>query len=269
MINNLGEVKCEWRFIPARAPWYGAIWERCIGIIKSGMKKVLGRALVTVEELHTVLLELEATVNDRPLGYTSGDLEEPIPITPSQLMYGRQLRPFPRHEITLEELNDPTLLENAQMSKRVKYISKLSNDLWKRWTSEYLMSLRETNKKMIARSGSTWPRVGDVVLIHDDGPRLLWRLGRVTKLLRGCDHLCRVVELRTEKGTTTRSIKNLYPLEVELGEERLSDGGGASISSPGTERADTAGSVVKSRTVRQSALKSSQLWQTLAHQGRI
>ena len=55
VINNLTEMKCEWRFIPARAPWYGAIWERCIGIIKAGMRKVLGRALVSVEELHTIL----------------------------------------------------------------------------------------------------------------------------------------------------------------------------------------------------------------------
>lgn len=171
-----------------------------VGILKSGMKKILGRALVSVEELHTVLLELEAMVNDSPLGYVSGDLEEPLPITPSKLMYGCQLRPFPRHDITLEELNDPTFSEITHLSKRVQYISKVSNDLWKYWNSEYVLSLRETSKKMIARTGRTWPTVGDVVLIHDDDSRLLWRLGKITKLLRGSDYLCRVVELELRKG---------------------------------------------------------------------
>lgn len=87
------------------------------------MKKVLCRVLVSVEELHTVLLELDGTVNDRSLGYTSDDAEEPVPTTPSQLTYGRQLRPFPSHEITQEELNDHILLENTQVSKRVQYIT--------------------------------------------------------------------------------------------------------------------------------------------------
>ena len=61
--SKLADVNCEWRFIPARAPWFGAIWERIIGILKSSLKKVLGRALVTSEELSTVISELETTVN--------------------------------------------------------------------------------------------------------------------------------------------------------------------------------------------------------------
>ena len=43
--------QCERQFIPGRAPWFGAIWERLIGIVKAGLRTVLGRALVTVEEL--------------------------------------------------------------------------------------------------------------------------------------------------------------------------------------------------------------------------
>ena len=89
--DHLNEVQCEWRFIPAQAPWFGAIWERAIGIIKSGLKKVLGRALVTLEELTTILLEMEAVVNDRPLTYASGDLDDINPITPSSLVRGYRL----------------------------------------------------------------------------------------------------------------------------------------------------------------------------------
>ena len=52
---------------------------------------MLGRAMVTLEELHSVLLELEAAVNDRPLSYVYGELEEPQAITPSLLINGRRL----------------------------------------------------------------------------------------------------------------------------------------------------------------------------------
>ena len=87
---------CQWRFTPARAPWFGAIWERTIGIVKAALKKVLGRALVTVSELQTILLEIEMAVNDRPLSYTSASIDDPLPISPSMLIRGRQLTPFPK-----------------------------------------------------------------------------------------------------------------------------------------------------------------------------
>lgn len=57
---------CECRFIPAGAPWFGVIWERTVGIVIAGLKKVSGKALVSREELVTISIELEATINDRP-----------------------------------------------------------------------------------------------------------------------------------------------------------------------------------------------------------
>ena len=106
VVNYLGGSGCEWKFIPQRAPWFGAIWERCIGIVKAGVNKVLGRALVTYDELHTVLVELEATINDRPLTYPSGELQDPEALTPSHLLNGRRLRPYPLLA-KAEDLNDP------------------------------------------------------------------------------------------------------------------------------------------------------------------
>ena len=62
--EHLLDMKCSWKFIPARAPWFGAIWERLIGLVKTCLKKVLCQALVTVEELLCILIELEAIIND-------------------------------------------------------------------------------------------------------------------------------------------------------------------------------------------------------------
>ena len=55
-----------WRFIPKRAPWYGGFWERMVGLTKQAIKKMLGRAFVTLKQLETIVTEIEAMLNDLP-----------------------------------------------------------------------------------------------------------------------------------------------------------------------------------------------------------
>ena len=59
-------------------------------------------------------------------------------------------------------------------------------------------------------------KVGDVVLIHNDGPRIHWRLGVVHSLIQGNDGLFRAVNVKTNNQVTSRPISKLYPLEVSL-----------------------------------------------------
>ena len=59
-------------------------------------------------------------------------------------------------------------------------------------------------------------KVGEVVLIHDDGPRLHWRLSIIDSFIQGNDGLVRAVNVRTSNRVTSRPISRLYPLEVSL-----------------------------------------------------
>ena len=61
-------------------------------------------------------------------------------------------------------------------------------------------------------------KVGDVVLIHDDNPRVNWKLALVTSINRGRDGLVRSANLRTANGTTNHPITRLHPLEVQAKE---------------------------------------------------
>ena len=81
--RELGHHNVTWRFIPKRAPWYGGFWERMVGLTKQAIKKTLGRAFVTLQQLETIVTEIEAMLNDRPLTYVSPDLSDPEPLTPS------------------------------------------------------------------------------------------------------------------------------------------------------------------------------------------
>ena len=55
--------------------------------VKSCLKKTLGRSKLSFDELTTILVEVEAVLNSRPLTYLySDDVEEPL--TPSHLVIG-------------------------------------------------------------------------------------------------------------------------------------------------------------------------------------
>ena len=86
-----------------------------------------------------------------------------------------------------------------------------------RWRHEYLTSLREFHKT----TGTNEQKVkqGDVVLVHDDGPRANWRLAVIENLVSGNDGLIRSADIRTSTGRTNRPIARLYPLEVSTKQE--------------------------------------------------
>jgi hypothetical protein len=78
----LSDQSIRWIFNLEKAPWWGGFFERLIKSAKRCLYKILKNARVTNEELYTVLTEIEATLNSRPLTYVSTeDLDEPI--TPS------------------------------------------------------------------------------------------------------------------------------------------------------------------------------------------
>ena len=201
-----------WDFIPKRAPWYGGFWERMIGITKQAVKKTLGKAFVTVKQLETIIVEIEAMLNDRPLTYVSSDFADPEPLTPSHLLYGRRMRPIPHQLDNPEELDDPDYLDADNMRKRVDKQAHLIEQFWTHCKREYLTSLREFNK--ISGHNKQAIKLGNVVIVHDDKPRMQWRLAVVEKLITGKDYLVRAALIRMGTYETTHPIFKLYPLEV-------------------------------------------------------
>ena len=256
----LREKGCEWKFIPARAPWFGAIWERLIGVLKAGLKKVLARALVSIEELLTVVTELEATINDRPLTYASGDKDDLEPITPSMLLYGRRLVTYP-HLIDDDVESDPDYTERAgEMRVRLDYVTKIFNHLWKRWSSEYLTFLRQ---KVNNNTKSSWPKEGDVVLVHDGGPRLFWKMARVLEPIEGPDGVVRVVKINLAGHITTRPVVNLYPLEESAAQSAPRESG------PSVSQEDISVSRPIQRPLRQAAARSTRGWRACIQDGSL
>jgi len=122
-----------WQFNLSHAPWWGGQFERLIGLMKAAFYKTIGQGLLTCEELKEVLLDVEVTLNNRPLSYLEEDVQLPT-LTPNSLL-------FLKSNI-LPELS-PYQLEERDLRKRAKFMQKSKDAMWRHWTSKYLRALRE------------------------------------------------------------------------------------------------------------------------------
>jgi hypothetical protein len=156
--------------------------------------------LLSYTELYTILTDIEAVLNQRPLSYHGSDPLDPAPITPSQLAIGRNLHELP--------LKSETCI--ASLSKRYNHLQQVLQHFWKRWSSEYLPKLQVRQKW---QQESDPLKVGDVVLISEDNTsRPTWPLGRVTEVIPSRDGLIRTVKLKTQKGYLIRPVQKLHLL---------------------------------------------------------
>ena len=211
----------KWIFNVPKAPWWGGVFERLVRSVKRCLKKMLGQAKLSYDELLTALVEVEMVLNSHPLTVVSTeDVEEPL--TPSHLIVGRRLMDVPEPhcpEPDEFEVNCDTI------TKRARHLRTTINQFWQRWRKEYLVGLREMHSQCKKNSHAPRIAVGDIVVIHsDDQPRAMWKLGKVEELLTGADGEHRAAVLRVAgQGRSfkrlRRPVQRLYPLEMSVTSE--------------------------------------------------
>ena len=99
-----------------KASWFGGYWERLNNLTKASINKTLGRAHITLLTLQTIVTEVEAVLNDRPLTHISDDITDPQPLTPAHL-HGRRITKLLQQPATMEELQDLDY-SNAESARR-------------------------------------------------------------------------------------------------------------------------------------------------------
>ena len=94
-------------------------------------EKTLGRALLTQTGLHTILIETEPTVNNRPLTYVESDTSpiSPTALTPSHLINGPILSTLPHLGKTEDNIIEKDL-GHMQANQRLFYLAKLQKSIW-------------------------------------------------------------------------------------------------------------------------------------------
>ena len=201
----------KWKFNVEAAPWWGGFFERMVKSVKLCFKKCLRNARLNFEEMLTVLTDVEAVLNSRPLSFVFDEMEEPL--TPSHLVVGRRI-------LTAQSRTNDVVVDD-NLSKRAKFLERILNHFWNRWRTEYLTQLREQHSRVKKSNSLRVAQVGDIVSIHDHKvPRQMWRMGKIERLLTGRDGHVRSALVRVKAGNSVtsqwkRPLQRLYPLEVQ------------------------------------------------------
>ena len=174
----------KFTFNPPHSSNMGGVWERLIrsarNILK-GMGERHGGRLST-PQLRTLLYEVMAVMNSRPLGVVT---DEQTPLTPNMLLTMKS-------QLTLPP---PGLFEDADIysRKRWRVVQQLANEFWRRWRNEYIHTLQNRQKWTHKQDEVS---IGDVVhVLKDEGLRGDWSLARVVGVDRSHDGEVRSAKL--------------------------------------------------------------------------
>jgi len=91
---------CEWSFMPPHSPHFGGLWEAAVKSMKYHLPRTLGSHDATYEELCTLLSEIEACLNSRPLCAISDDPSNPTYLSPGQFFIAEPLTPLQINDYT-------------------------------------------------------------------------------------------------------------------------------------------------------------------------
>ena len=192
-----------WHFIPPHAPHFGGLWEAGIKSTKHHLRRVIGTATLTFEEISTLLYQIEACLNSRPLSQIGTNSQDPTPLTPGHFLIGEPLLLVPENNYETSSISS---------LKRWQLTQKMLQQFWRRWSSEYLSQFLHRYKWA---NKTPEPEIGDLVLVKEDGlPPAKWLLGRITSKHPGLDNITRVVTLNCKGVTFKRPVHKLCILPV-------------------------------------------------------
>lgn len=191
----------QWKFIPPRSPHWGGIWEAGIKNAKHHLNRLVGNAQLTFEELSTVLCQIEAILNSRPLYPLSSDPLDFECLTPGHFLIGTSLTAYPDKNLTEVKENRLSFWQRC---------SQMQQAFWKKWSVDYLNRLQNRPKWLYTSKNL---KENDLVLLREDNvPPLYWPRARIIEALPGADGRVRAVKLRTPDGIFTRAISKVSPL---------------------------------------------------------
>ncbi|XP_062557014.1 uncharacterized protein LOC134221856 [Armigeres subalbatus] len=192
-------------FIPPRSPNFGGLWEANIKVAKRLFSAAARGACFNILELQTVLYQVSAIMNSRPLTAVWTDASSPEPLTPGHFLIGRPMTALP---IPSE------MPKHGNLSLRWQRIQSQTTQFWRQWQEQYLQHLR-----CLAKWTKKQPNleVGQVVLIGDDNnPVAKWPMGIVINTHPGSDGVVRVATVRVGTSIYKRNVRLLAPLPIEL-----------------------------------------------------
>lgn len=156
--------------------------------ILNAMFAKVGTQHLTHEVLSTLMAEVSAIVNNRPLVPISNDPTSPEILSPATILTLKpSLAPTAPGKFTKKDLH----------THQWRQVQHLADTFWSRWRKEFLPTLQARRKW---KKESPNLKEGDVVLLRNkELVRNDWPLARVTKAFQSKDGKVRKVEVETAR----------------------------------------------------------------------
>ncbi len=204
--TTLLEKGVRWIFNPPTASHHGGVWERQIRTVRKILNSIVKQQSLDEESLQTLLCEVEAIINSRPITKVSNDPNDLEPLTPNHLLL-----------LKVKPSMSPGVFDKADLYSRRRWrqVQYMADLFWKRWVKEYLPDLQERQKWQSLMKNL---KPGDIVLIADESaPRNSWVMGRVLQTFTENKGLVRQAQVKTKTNTLLRPVTKLcLLLEADL-----------------------------------------------------
>lgn len=209
--DNYTEDNVRWHFTPPGSPHFGGLWEAGVKSVKLHLQRSIGESTLSYEELSTLLTQIEACLNSRPMYANSSDLNDFTAITPAHFLVNTDLLSVP----------EPSLLDvNSNRLSRWQMVQQMRQSFSKRW-ADYLSRLQNRPKWCRTKTNLT---IGEMVLVRDDRfPSNKWPLARIIDVHPGADGCVRVVSVKTSTGIYRRNITKTCRLPIDYDESHADD----------------------------------------------
>ena len=139
LLSTFGkENNITWLTIPPRTPNFGGLWEAAVKSLIRHMYHSIGRTKLFFEDFTTLLTQIEAILNSRPITSVSNDPNDALALTPGHFLIGRPITALPEPKTTGKE--------TISLTRQKKRMDNLIRDFWKKWSTEYLSNLQQRKK---------------------------------------------------------------------------------------------------------------------------
>ena len=192
----LSNHEITWHNIPPRSPHFGGLWEGAVKSMKKHLHRIAGSTPLTFEEMSTILCQIEACLNSRPLLPDTSHNQDGLQTLTSGhfLVYGQPS--------SLQ--SDPRMSDDLHLLRKWNLCKAIVSQFWKRWTTEYLHTLQSKTKWQHQKPNL---QVDDVVIVKPDSHfHCHWPTARIISTHPGADGIVRVVTLKTASGIYKRPV---------------------------------------------------------------
>ncbi|GBM22258.1 hypothetical protein AVEN_273443-1 [Araneus ventricosus] len=95
----LASEEIKWKFSPPRSPNFGGLYEAGVKSFKYHLRQVMKNSKVSIEEILTIISQIEGILNSRPLAPLSWDPTDLSVLTAGHFLIGRHITSVVEPEI--------------------------------------------------------------------------------------------------------------------------------------------------------------------------